>query len=181
MGRRSGTLTLLCAGALGAVSAASGQQPAPALSPAPANMGARGLRRVAQTGPLAPRAGMPFVAPEERETFNQNLKLWRELPPAEQQEIRERVKARLQQETQKALRESGLQLDRDRQEIFMLRYAQERRKLERELRRKMEAERSQRLPLILDELKREFGAPAPVAPAPAVSPAPVAQPSAKPL
>ena len=70
--------------------------------------------------------------------------------------MRKEADERTRAEVEKAFQESGLHLDKDRREVFGLRYRQERRKLERELQEKLEAERTRRLPGIINELKREF-------------------------
>ena len=83
-----------------------------------------------------------------------------------------RADERAKQETDKAYQESGLTLDRDEREVFDLRYRQERRKLERELQDRANAERARRLAEISDRLKHEFtgrtaGTPPPPPPPPA--------------
>ncbi len=150
--------------------------------------------------PLGPGQGKPFLAqragreqdemrrleqlpPDERETFKHNLALWHDLPPEERMALRDLARARAHAEVDKAIQESGLRLDQDQREMYGLRYAQERRKLERDLQRKAALERAQRMPEILAKLKSEFsnGAPGtPVNPAPAAkapgTPAPDATP-----
>ena len=110
------------------------------------------------------------LPPEEREAFKRNLSLWRELSPDEREGVRKEADERIRLEIEKALQESGLHLDKDRQEVFALRYRQERRRMERELQEKIAAERARRLPAILDGLKREFAdkaaVPTPPVPAP---------------
>jgi hypothetical protein len=99
------------------------------------------------------------LPPAERESFQRNLKRWRELTPQEREALRGQAgqhHARMLEEAERALQESGLKLNNDGREIFLLRYSQERRKLERELREKMETERAHRLPAITEALKREF-------------------------
>ena len=70
--------------------------------------------------------------------------------------MRKEADERMRAEIEKAYQESGLHLDKDRREVFGLRYRQERRRLERDLQEKLEAERARRLPGVIDELKREF-------------------------
>ena len=119
------------------------------------------------------------LPPEEQERFNRNLRVWGELYPEEREAVRKDANERTRAEVEKAYQESGLRLDKDQREVFGLRYRQERRKLERELQEKLEAERARRLPGVIDELKREFaskqGTTAPAASAPPVS-APAASP-----
>jgi hypothetical protein len=99
---------------------------------------------------------------EAREEFQRNFERWRGMPPEERQELRnqagQRVE-RMQEEVNTVLRDSGLQLNEDQRQVFRLRYVQERRKLERSLREHMEAERTRRMPEIIEALKREFNRP----------------------
>lgn len=114
--------------------------------------------------PQPPRSFLDRLPPAEREAFQRNLRLWREFSPEERDAIRDqaeqrRVRRRI--EAERMLMESGLQLDLDRREVFILRYQQERRRLERDLRQRMEVERTRRLPEIGALLKREFSEPLP--------------------
>ena len=86
------------------------------------------------------------LPPEERKAFKRNLRVWRELSPDEREVVRKDADERMRTEIEKAYQESGLHLDKDRREVFGLRYRQERRRLERELQEKLEAERARRLP-----------------------------------
>ena len=124
---------------------------------------------------------MQQLAPEERETFKHNLEMWHNLPPDERVALRNLAHARARVEIDKAIQDSGLHLDPDQREMFALRYTQERRKLERELQRQVNAERAQRMPEILARLKSEFGPGPSTAPAgkpAAASPAAEARPEA---
>ncbi len=120
------------------------------------------------------------LPPEEREAFKRNLKVWRDLTPEEREAVRKEADERVRAEAEKAYQETGLHLDKDRREVFGLRYRQERRRLERDLQEKLEAERARRLPGIIDGLKREFadkaGAPTP----PPGSATPSVSPGSKP-
>lgn len=134
-----------------------------------------------QPGPAVQRF-LEQLPPGERESFLRNFKRWRELSPQERETLRGqagRHRARMLEEAGRALQESGLKLSDDRREMFLLRYSQERRKLERELREKAEEERARRLPAIHEALKREFATPpannsnsAGPAPSAAVAPTP---------
>ncbi len=109
------------------------------------------------------------LPPEEREAFKRNLRLWRELTPAERENVRKEEAEHMRAEIEKALQQTGLRLDKDQHEVFALRYRQERRRLERELQEKLDAERARRLPGLLDGLKKEFADRA-AAPGPAATP-----------
>ena len=113
-----------------------------------------------QGGPALQRF-LERLPPAERESFQRNLKRWRELTPQEREALRGQAghqRVQVLQGAEHALQESGLSLSSDRREMFLLRYSQERRKLERELREKADAERARRLPLINEALKQEFSA-----------------------
>ena len=97
------------------------------------------------------------LSPDDAATFNRNQQLWNKLSPEEQAFVRGQVNPRMQQEIDGAYVESGLNLDNDQREVFALRYRQERRRLEREIQDKARAERSRRLPQIVDQLRKEFG------------------------
>ena len=120
-------------------------------------------------------------------TFNKNQQLWNKLSDEEKAFVRAQVNPRMQQETDGAYVESGLNLNDDQREVFALRYRQERRQLEREIQEKARAERGRRLPLIVDQLRKEFGRASgpnsprppgvgPLPPRPVVTPAPVLVP-----
>ena len=112
------------------------------------------------TGPVAvPLRLVPRLSPEENEAYQRNLALWRAMPPDERKEIRGLAAERIREETEKAYANSGLNLNEDQREVFKLRYRQERRRLEREIQETAAAERSRRIPEIMDRLKREFGGP----------------------
>ena len=117
------------------------------------------------------------LPPEEREAFKRNLRIWRELSPEEREAMRKDADQRMHAEIDKALQESDLHLDKDQREVFILRYRQERRRMERELQEKLEAERVRRLPTILEVLKREFADKAAVSPPSVTVPTPKSTPS----
>jgi hypothetical protein len=117
------------------------------------------------------------LTPEEKERFKENFERWKALPPEERQALMMHEKMRrerMMQEIDEAIKKSGLQLDKDRREMFTLRYSQERRKIEEQLRREMEEKRRPQLQEMLGRLVTEFSAPATPAPSPAASPAPAA-------
>lgn len=114
----------------------------------------------------------------DREAFRKNLMRWRDLSPEERTALRGQVDNRgevIKSEIDKTIHDSGLRLTPDQREIYALRYMQERRKLEKALRDQMGSERAQRLPGIVEQLKKEFAVPAPLTP-----PAPAATPTPKP-
>ena len=114
------------------------------------------------------------LPPDDREAYERNLPLWRQMPEEERRRpAGSGPMNALKQETDKAYQESGLTLDHDEREVFDLRYRQERRKLERELQDRANAERTRRLAEISDRLKHEFvGKVAATPPPPPPPPAP---------
>ncbi len=117
------------------------------------------------------------LPPDEREAYQRGLPLWRQLPVEEREDIRRQADERARQDTNKAYRESGLNLDPDQREVFDLRYRQERRRLERELQEKINAERTRRLVEITGRLKQEFAVkPTPSTVVPSASPTPAPAP-----
>jgi hypothetical protein len=99
------------------------------------------------------------LPPDERQLFTRNAERWLRMSPQEQQVLREREKVyrkQLQNEAEKAMRQSGLQLDREARERFETRYWLERRRLERDLRKEIEIRRQQQLPALSERLRGEF-------------------------
>lgn len=114
------------------------------------------------------------LTPEEKERFKENFERWKALPPEERQALMMHEKMRRErmlQEIDETIKKTGLQLDKDRREMFALRYAQERRKIEEQLRREMEEKRRPLLKEMIDRLSNEFSSSASPSPSPAASPA----------
>jgi hypothetical protein len=81
------------------------------------------------------------------------------MSPEERTVLREREnlrRERIRRETETALRDSGLRLDQEKRALFESRYIQERRKMEQQLRQRIETERQQQLPELIQQLKNEF-------------------------
>ena len=81
------------------------------------------------------------------------------MSPEEQKVLREREKVyrkQLQKEAEKAMHQSGLRLDQDARDRFEARYWEERRRIERDLRKDIEKRREQQLPALSERLKDEF-------------------------
>jgi hypothetical protein len=99
------------------------------------------------------------LPPDERQTFQRNAERWLRMSPQQQSVLRQREKvrrARLKTEADTALRQSGLQLDPSARDLYEARYLQERRRMERALRKELEAKRQQELPTLSERLKGEF-------------------------
>jgi hypothetical protein len=103
------------------------------------------------------------LPPEDRQVFRQNAERWMQMSPEERKLMRERDKAyraRIKNEVDTTLRNSGLRLEGEKREQFERRYLQERRRIEQLLRNEIEAKRQQELPALQERLKKEFQEPA---------------------
>jgi len=115
------------------------------------------------------------VTQEERQKFKENLERWRKLTPEKRAELRDKEETRRQhmlEEINCAIDQSGLNLDRDQLQIYALRYVQERRKVEEQLRKDIEERRKNLLDQMNQRLTKEF--------APLSHPTPKPSPSASP-
>jgi hypothetical protein len=121
------------------------------------------------------------LPPEQRQRFRENLERWSKLPPEERDVLRKNAEvrgAKIARDIDEAIRKAGLQLDPDRRQVFALRYAQERRKIEEQLRKEMEEKRQPMMRDMIERLKNEFKNAS--ASSPSLSPSPTASPTAKP-
>jgi hypothetical protein len=99
------------------------------------------------------------MSPEDRQRFQSNVERWRQMPPEERRELREREgwrQERLKKEADAAVRASGLQLEAERRQQFEQRYMQERKRIEQELRRELREKRERELAPVVERLKKEF-------------------------
>jgi len=107
------------------------------------------------------RKALEALTPEQRKRFQENLVRWANLPPEEKKALREREEVRkqvIEEETNTALQESGLQLDPERREQFMKRYAEGRRLIEEQLRKEMGEKRRPLVRELINRLRSEFAA-----------------------
>ena len=192
MARRLHQLTLIALSAAGmsrllaqepAASPAFSPSPAPKIAPAPSSQ---------KPSPVAPldkpwkkpdqfEEGRRFfeqLSPDQKKRVAENFDRWKNMPPEERDSMRDREHLRrekMAQEIEDSIHKSGLQLDADHREVYALRYAQERRKIEEQLRKEMESKRRPMMRDMLEHLKNEFshfGA----TPSPSASPSPSAKP-----
>jgi len=99
------------------------------------------------------------LSPEERQAFRRNAERWLQMNAQQRQALREMEKAhraRVKNEADAALRQSGLKLGGKEREQFEERYFQERRKLEQSLRKEFDNKREKVLPQLNERLKNEF-------------------------
>lgn len=107
------------------------------------------------------------MSPEDRQRFKSNIERWRGMPPEERRELRLREgwrQQRLKREAEEALRQSGLQLEAERQQQYELRYLQERKRIEQALRRELQEKRQRELAPVVEQLKKEFSSQTSAAP-----------------
>lgn len=100
------------------------------------------------------------LSPDEKSRFAEKFEKWKSLPVEEREALMLHEKLRrerMQHEIAEVIKNSGLQLDKDRQEVFALRYTQERRKIEEQLRKELEEKRRPLLKDMTDRLITEFG------------------------
>lgn len=115
------------------------------------------------------RKAIEALTPEQRRRFQENFWRWANLPPEEKRALRDRDELRrkfMREEVEAALKESGLELAGDRKAAFFKRYAEERRRIEEQLRQEMAEKRKPLVREMLAKVKAEFATPA-ESPAPA--------------
>ena len=162
----------------------SGQTPAdaPAAATPPKRPGGfgGGSGEMHHPGPGSPdfekfdnvRKAIDALTPEQRKRFQENFLRWSNLSPEEKKALSDREtfrRKKIAEEIESALKESGLELDPERRELFARRYGEERHKIEEQLRKEMDEKRQPLLKDVVAKLKAEFAgsAPAPPQPAPA--------------
>ncbi len=112
------------------------------------------------------RKALEALNPDQLRRFQQNFIRWSNLSPEEKKLLGDREafrRQKIQEEGEAAYTQTGLQLPTETRELFIKRYAEERRKLEEELRRDQEERRRPRLSAIVEQLKSEFSTPPPAA------------------
>ncbi|MEP6671869.1 MAG: DUF3106 domain-containing protein [Chthoniobacter sp.] len=138
-----------------------------------------------QVGPKGPayenvRKALDALTPEQRKRFQENFMRWANLSPEEKKALRDREEVRkkmVEQESEAAIQESGLQLDGERREQFIKRYSEGRRLIEEQLRKEMNEKRKPLVHELVGRLRNEFGSEAPLTVAPqTASPTPTAKP-----
>jgi len=118
----------------------------------------------AEGGPNGPayenvRKALDALTPEQRKRFQENLVRWANLSPEEKKALRDKEEVRkrlVEQETDVAIQESGLQLDGERREQFIKRYGEGRRLIEEQLRKEMAEKRKPLVHDLVGRLRAEF-------------------------
>lgn len=108
------------------------------------------------------REAFKQMSPEERQKWLENFRRWQQLPPDQKQSLLDRQESfrkKMREDVERAMNESGLELNEDQKKQFAQRYSEERRKLEDELRKQLEELRRPRVKALIEKLKQEFSAP----------------------
>jgi hypothetical protein len=109
------------------------------------------------------RKALDALTPEQRKRFQENFLRWANLSPEEKKLLRDREEVRkkiVAQEIDFAIKETGLELDPERRELFAKRYGEERRKIEEQLRKESAEKRKPMVKEMVARLKQEFATPA---------------------
>jgi hypothetical protein len=124
-----------------------------------------------QNGPRRPMAGGGLVdpekarealrnmAPEERQNWLRRFREFADLPPERLQELKNRqemFRRKMREDVDAAIAATGMKFDDEQRRRFTERYAEERRKIEEDLRQQMEALRKPRVDALIEKLKGEF-------------------------
>ena len=99
------------------------------------------------------------LTPDEKQRLTEKFEKWKALPPEERAALIHHEKMRrerMQHEIEEALKKTGLQLNKERQDLFTLQYTQERRKIEEQLRKEIEEKRQSLLKEMTTRLTTEF-------------------------
>ena len=132
--------------------------------------GGRGeMRRPEGGGPDAEkfenvRKAMEALTPEQRKRFQENFQRWSNLPPEEKKALADREifrRKKIAEEIDAALKDSGLELDAERRELFARRYGEERHRIEEQLRKELDEKRQPLIKEVIAKLKAEFSTAAP--------------------
>lgn len=108
------------------------------------------------------REAFKQMSPEERQKWLENFRRWQELPPDQKKSLLDRQESfrkKMREDVERAISESGLELNDEQKKQFGQRYAEERRRLEGELRKQLEELRRPRVKALIEKLKQEFSAP----------------------
>ena len=171
-------LALLTAG-LPAATAQTPEAPASPPPKRPAWFGGRGDgHRPEGGGPDAEkfenvRKAIDALTPEQRKRFQENFLRWSNLSPEEKKSLADREifrRKKMAEEIEAALKDTGLELDAERRELFARRYGEERHRIEEQLHKELDEKRQPLLREIVAKLKAELSTAAPAAGQPGKQP-----------
>lgn len=106
------------------------------------------------------RKALEALTPDQQKRFHENFLRWSNMSPEAKKALRDRDeyrRKRMFEDIEEAIREAGLTLDRERRGQFVKRYIEERRKIEDQLRKDLEAKRKPLVAELIAKLKVEFG------------------------
>lgn len=124
----------------------------------------RPRRPLAEGGLVDPqkaREALRNMTPEERQNWLRRFREFADLPPERIQELKDRqevFRRRMREDVDAAIAATGMKLDDEQRRKFTERYAEERRKIEEDLRQQMQALRKPKLDALVEKLKGEFSA-----------------------
>ena len=104
------------------------------------------------------------MTPEERDRWMRRFRDWADMPPEKKKALADReefFKRKMREDVEAAEKELGIELNEEQKKLFADRYIEERRKVEEELRREMEASRGPKVKALIEKLRQEFAPPAP--------------------
>ena len=135
------------------------------------------LRRPEGGGPEAEkfenvRKAIEALTPEQRKRFQENFLRWSNLSPEEKKSLADREifrRKKIAEEINAALKDSGLELDAERRELFARRYGEERHRIEEQLHKELDEKRQPLIKAIIAKLKAEFST---APPSPGATPRP---------
>jgi hypothetical protein len=107
------------------------------------------------------REAFKNMSPEERERWMRRFRDWADMPPERKKSLADReefFKRKMREDVEAAQKELGFELNEDQKKLFSERYVEERRKVEEELRREMEASRGPKVKALIEKLRQEFAA-----------------------
>lgn len=118
----------------------------------------------ASPAPMSPefdevRRSIEALTPEQRVRLEENLRRWLNFPPERKHDLRVRAEERKKQaanDIENAVKEAGLEFDKEQRQQFAKRYSEERRKIEEQLRAEIEQKRKPLVKEMLGRLKEEF-------------------------
>ena len=99
------------------------------------------------------------MAPEERQNWLRRFREFADLPPERLRELKDRqemFRRKMREDVDTAIAVTGMKLDDEQRRRFTERYAEERRKIEEELRQQLEALRKPKVDALIEKLKGEF-------------------------
>lgn len=123
--------------------------------------GKGGGRFFGPPGPEADKAREAFrnMTPEERERWLRRFRQWADMSPERKKSLEDReemFRRKMREDIEEALKATNLSLNDEQKKQFATRYAEERRKIEEQIRKEMEEKRRPQVQALVEKLKNEF-------------------------